>query len=62
VNRGEDTFTEQGLAAMLREIFVIGSESESVMLRWALRILSCHPKVQETVQAELDKVQKSTGN
>jgi hypothetical protein len=56
VNKGEDTFTEQGLAAILREIFVIGSESESVMLRWALRILSCHPTVQEAVQAELDKV------
>lgn len=56
VNRGEDTFTEQGLAAILREIFVIGSESESVMLRWSLRLLSCHPAVQQTAQAELDKV------
>ena len=26
-----------GLAALLREIFVIGSESESVLLRWAVR-------------------------
>ena len=24
VNKGEDTFTEQGLAAILRELFVIG--------------------------------------
>jgi cytochrome P450 len=61
VNRGEDTFTEQGLGAILREIFVIGSESESVMLRWALRILSCHPTVQEAVQAELDKVRRYSG-
>ena len=59
VNQGEETFTEQGLAAMLREIFVIGSESESVMLRWALRLLSCHTDVQETLQAELDKVKVS---
>ena len=36
----------QGLAAMVREIFVIGAESESVMLRWAVRILSCNPTVQ----------------
>lgn len=56
VNKGEDTFTEQGLSAMLREIFIIGSESESVMLRWALRILSCNVDVQTKVQAELDKV------
>jgi hypothetical protein len=27
INQGEDTFTEQGLAAMLREIFVIGAPS-----------------------------------
>ena len=56
VNKGEDNFTEQGLAAMIREIFVIGSESVSVMLRWSLRILSCHPEVQEKVQEELDRV------
>lgn len=56
VNKGEDTFTEQGLAAILRELFVIGSESESVMLRWAIRILSCNVKVQEEMQKELDKV------
>jgi len=56
VNKGEDTFTEHGLSAMLREIFIIGSESESVMLRWALRILSCNPAVQANVQAELDRV------
>lgn len=56
VNQGEDTYTEQGLAAMLREIFVIGAESESVMMRWAFRILSCSPQVQKKVQAELDRV------
>ena len=35
---------------MLRELFVIGAESESVMLRWALRLLSIHPKVQDKVR------------
>merc|ERR550539_981247 len=54
VNMGEDTFTEQGLAAILREMFVIGAESESVMVRWALRLLSCNPEVQRKVQHELD--------
>ena len=56
VNRGEDTFTEQGLSAILRELFVIGSESESVMMRWAIRILSCNVVIQRKVQAELERV------
>ena len=43
--KGDDTFSEQGLAAMLREIFIIGAESESVMMRWVFRILSCNPQV-----------------
>ena len=54
VNAGEETFTEQGLAAILRELFVIGSESESVMMRWAVRIIACYPDVQEKVRAELE--------
>jgi cytochrome P450 family 2 subfamily D len=56
INQGEETFSDQGLAAMLREIFIIGAESESVMMRWAFRILSCHPQVQRKLQAELDLV------
>ena len=56
VNAGEETFTEQGLAAILRELFVIGSESESVMMRWAVRIIACYPQVQDKVRAELDNV------
>ena len=35
---------------------MIGSESESVMVRWALRILSCNKEVQARLQAELDAV------
>ena len=40
----------------MREIFVIGSESESVMLRWAFRLLSCYPVVQKKIQEEIDTV------
>lgn len=50
------TFLEQGLGALLRELFVIGAESESVMLRWAIRILSVHKDVQKKVQQEIDLV------
>ena len=46
----------QGLAAILREIFVIGSESESVMMRWSIRLLSCYPIVQKKIQEEIDTV------
>ena len=41
---------------MLREAFVIGAESQSVMLRWAIRILSVHEIEQSKIQAELDHV------
>lgn len=41
---------------MLREMFVIGAESESVMLRWSLRILSVNTEAQTKLQAELDHV------
>ena len=47
---------EKGLGAMLREMFVIGAESESVMLRWAVRILSVHTEVQNKIQQEIDLV------
>ena len=56
INRGEDTFSSENLAAIVREIFVIGAESESVMMRWAFRLLSCNPRVQQRLQDELDQV------
>merc|ERR1719216_530319 len=56
INRGEETFSSENLAAIVREIFVIGAESESVMMRWAFRLLSCNPKVQQRLQDELDQV------
>jgi len=46
INKGEETYSAEGLAAIVREIFIIGAESESVLMRWAIRILSCHPEVQ----------------
>jgi cytochrome P450 len=53
---GDKAFTEEGLCAILREMFVIGAETESVMLRWAIRILSVHKDVQRKVQDEIDDV------
>jgi cytochrome P450 len=41
---------------MLREMFVIGAESESVMLRWAVRLLAVHSEAQSKVQDEIDRV------
>ena len=34
INKGDETYSAEGLAAMVREIFIIGAESESVLLRW----------------------------
>ena len=33
INKGDETYSAEGLAAMVREIFIIGAESESVLLR-----------------------------
>jgi len=56
INAGEEHFSSENLAAIVREIFGIGAESESVMMRWALRLLSCHPVVQQRMQQEIDQV------
>jgi len=56
INKGDETYSAEGLAAMVREIFIIGAESESVLMRWALRLLSCHPEVQAEMQAEASLV------
>ena len=34
INKGEETYSAEGLAAIVREIFIIGAESESVLKRW----------------------------
>lgn len=35
-------------------MFVIGAETESVLLRWAFRILSVNKDVQRKIQDEID--------
>lgn len=44
------------MGAILREMFVIGAEAQSVLLRWAIRILSVHRDVQRKVQDEIDEI------
>jgi len=61
INKGEETYSAEGLAAIVREIFIIGAESESVLMRWAIRILSCHPEVQTEIQTEVEKVAGKAG-
>ena len=56
------SFTEKGLGAMLREMFVIGAESESVMMRWSLRLFSVFKEVQDKVQAEIDSLKGTKKN
>lgn len=56
IAENSEGFTEKGLGAMLRETFVIGAESESVMMRWALRLLSVYTEAQSKLQAEIDHV------
>merc|ERR1712223_1229578 len=56
VKEGCEGFSENDLSAMLRELFVIGAESESVMLRWAFRVLSVNKDAQRQIQDEIDRV------
>ena len=56
IKENAEYFTEPGLGAMLREMFVIGAESESVMMRWSLRLFSVFKEVQDKVQAEIDSL------
>ena len=41
IKEGCEGFSENDLSAMLRELFVIGAESESVMLRYFLYFVQC---------------------
>ena len=57
IKAGDDSsFTEDNLSAILREMFVMGAEAQSVLLRWAVRILSVHKEVQRRVQDEIEDV------
>ena len=42
------------MGAILREMFVIGAETESVLLRWSFRILSVNKDIQRKIQDEID--------
>ena len=55
IAEGEPSFNEEGLGAILREMFVIGGETESTLLRWAIRLLSIHKEVQRQIQDEIDE-------
>ena len=46
---------EDSLGAILREMFVFGSETQATLLRWAIRILSIHKDVQRQIQDEIDE-------
>lgn len=56
IKEGCEGFSETDLSALLRELFVMGAESESVMLRWAFRILSVNKDAQRQIQDEIDRV------
>nr|APH81372.1 cytochrome P450 CYP3029B2 [Tigriopus kingsejongensis] len=56
VEEKAESFSDDGLGALLREMFVVGAETQSTMLRWAVRILSVHKDVQRLVQDEMDEL------
>ncbi|XP_066294394.1 cytochrome P450 2U1-like [Branchiostoma lanceolatum] len=50
------TFTEQQLATVVRQLFLAGTHTTAVTLRWALLYMILHPDIQEKVQQEIDTV------
>ncbi|XP_049963436.1 methyl farnesoate epoxidase-like isoform X2 [Schistocerca serialis cubense] len=55
-NSGDPTFTEDGLAAIIFDLFAAGSDTVSNTLAFAIMYMILYPEVQEKVQKELDTV------
>ncbi|MCC9306238.1 cytochrome P450 [Kitasatospora sp. RB6PN24] len=53
---GRPVLTDQEISDQLRTFFVAGTETTAATLGWALHLLSRHPRVQSTLQAEADAV------
>ncbi|XP_019936176.2 cytochrome P450 2J6-like [Paralichthys olivaceus] len=58
MNKGQpdNRFVEDNLVMSILDLFVAGSETTSSTLRWALLYMADNPEIQETVQAEIDRV------
>uniref|UniRef100_A0ACB8FBT0 Uncharacterized protein n=2 Tax=Sphaerodactylus townsendi TaxID=933632 RepID=A0ACB8FBT0_9SAUR len=50
------TFTGKNMVQVILELFIAGSDTSTVALRWALLCMVEHPEIQEQVQEELDTV------
>ncbi|MGH0160894.1 UNVERIFIED_CONTAM: hypothetical protein FKN15_040337 [Acipenser sinensis] len=49
-------FHEENLCYCTLDLFVAGTETTSITLRWALLYMIIHPEKQEKVQEEIDRV------
>nr|XP_009663583.1 PREDICTED: cytochrome P450 2D14 [Struthio camelus australis] len=52
----EEGFNHNNLRLVTSDLFVAGSETTSITLRWALLYMLLYPEIQSKVQAEIDKV------
>ncbi|XP_078674382.1 cytochrome P450 2U1-like isoform X2 [Branchiostoma floridae x Branchiostoma belcheri] len=50
------TFTDEELTMIVLQLFLAGTHTTSVTLRWALLYMILHPAIQEKVQQEIDSV------
>ncbi|XP_057639852.1 cytochrome P450 2J3-like isoform X2 [Chionomys nivalis] len=50
------SFNKESLICSTIDLFLAGTETTSTTLRWALLYMALYPKVQEKVQAEIDRV------
>nr|XP_056705938.1 cytochrome P450 2J5-like [Euleptes europaea] len=50
------TFTETNMVQVIMELFIAGSDTSAIALRWAFLYMLEYPEIQEQVQQELDTV------
>ena len=61
IKRPDSSFTELELLASVSEFFVVGGETISSTLRWAILLISSHSEVQDKMRNEIHQVIGSDG-
>ncbi|XP_077204278.1 cytochrome P450 2J2-like [Paroedura picta] len=55
-NDPQSTYNEENLSQCIYDLFIAGTETTSLTLRWALLLMANHPDIQEKVHQEIEDV------
>ncbi|XP_060130287.1 cytochrome P450 2J2 [Zootoca vivipara] len=55
-NDPESTYDEENLAQCIFDLFVAGTDTTTISLKWALLLLATHPDIQDKVYKEIEDV------